>query len=249
MIDIYSRGVARIRHATTGEVYEIDAAELEWEAVGSEERQMGPENSYAAVIDHPELGQLSWSLWEYPVGMENMVETEVNDHELLENIEFGLQHLPDDDEYAEQPLPLALRLAALPAQLDELDRALARLQAAAPMLGHNRPPEEYHLELPQVDLDGARDSIADIRGELAKPDAMATADGALLQKAEGRIRLLSTKILGWLKWAGKLSGAGLVTGIGTGVGKELWEDPVALYDKLASVAETLVQWIQHIGSM
>ena len=111
MIDIYSRGIARIRHKTTGDVFEIEADELEWEAVGSEERQMGPENSYAAVVDHPELGQLTWSLWEYPVGMENMVETEVNGHELLEDIEFGLQHLPDDDEYTEQPLPLALRLA------------------------------------------------------------------------------------------------------------------------------------------
>lgn len=113
MITIHSTGIARIRHNTTGEIFEIEAEELGWDIMGSEERQMGPENSYIAVVEHPELGQLSWSLWEYPLGMENDTETDVGPHELLENIRFGLQHLPNDDDredYEPPPLPLPMRL-------------------------------------------------------------------------------------------------------------------------------------------
>jgi hypothetical protein len=231
MIDIYSRGRARIRHSETNKIFEIAADELEWEAIGSEERQMGPENTYAAVVDHPELGQLVWSLWEYPVGMENMTETEVNGHRLLENIEFGLQHLPDFDDDEESVMPLALRLALLPDQLDEIDAALQRLRSSSSMIGHNQPPSELRLEIPDDDIDQVRESIIAVRSE------------------KSRLRSLAEKVWSWAKWAGKLAGAGLVTGVGTGLGKELWEDPATLYEKLTIVADTLAMWGQHLGMM
>jgi hypothetical protein len=249
MIDIYSRGRARIRHSETNKIFEIAADELEWEAIGSEERQMGPENTYAAVVDHPELGQLVWSLWEYPVGMENMTETEVNGHRLLENIEFGLQHLPDFDDDEESVMPLALRLALLPDQLDEIDAALQRLRSSSSMIGHNQPPSELRLEIPDDDIDQVRESIIAVRSEIAGTDAISSADAVTLATAKSRLRSLAEKVWSWAKWAGKLAGAGLVTGVGTGLGKELWEDPATLYEKLTIVADTLAMWGQHLGMM
>jgi len=96
---VYCRGVVRIRHASTGEIFEIESDELDWDAVGGDERQMGPEIHYEAAIDHPELGDLTWGLWEYPVGIENHHVTDVGKHELIEDFDYGLEHgeaEPDD---------------------------------------------------------------------------------------------------------------------------------------------------------
>lgn len=99
---IYVQGTARIRHAESAEIYEIGADEIEFAEIGGEERGMGPETAYSAMVDHPQLGRLVWGLWEYPVGAENYRETDVGPHQLLENIEFGLQHeAPEDDNGAD----------------------------------------------------------------------------------------------------------------------------------------------------
>ncbi|MGH1352776.1 MAG: hypothetical protein ACRBBN_18515 [Methyloligellaceae bacterium] len=95
---VYSRGKARIKHAETGKIYEINGGQLSFEIVGVDERGMGAETTYSALLDHPDLGQLTWSLWEYPVGAENYRETDVGIHQLLEDIEYGLQHEPPDSE-------------------------------------------------------------------------------------------------------------------------------------------------------
>ena len=52
---VYVNGTAHIRHAQSGQVYEIDADMLDFESVSSEERSMGPETAYSAVVEHPEL--------------------------------------------------------------------------------------------------------------------------------------------------------------------------------------------------
>ena len=52
---IYCRGKARIRHRETGQIYEIESEELDWDVVDVDERQMGSELHYEAVVDHPEL--------------------------------------------------------------------------------------------------------------------------------------------------------------------------------------------------
>ena len=93
---VYVRGKVRVRHADSGEIHEIGADEIEFDAVASDERRMGPETTYSAVVHHPELGQLCWNLWEYPIGAENHWETDVGPHELLENVHFGLQQEPPD---------------------------------------------------------------------------------------------------------------------------------------------------------
>lgn len=96
----YARGQARIQHADTGVIYTINAGELDWEEVHSEERGMGPETFYLAIIPHPELGDLQWELSEYPIGVENFQEANVGAHRLLENFEIGLNHLPDLEDEA-----------------------------------------------------------------------------------------------------------------------------------------------------
>lgn len=93
---VYVRGKARIRHADSAEIYEIGADQIEFAVIGGDERNMGPETVYSAVVDHPQLGQLVWDLWEYPIGADNHRDTDVGPHELLENIDFGLQHEPPD---------------------------------------------------------------------------------------------------------------------------------------------------------
>ena len=96
---VYVRGKARIRHSETGEIYEIYTDQIEFHEIGQDERGMGPETTYSAILHHPQLGQLVWYLWEYPIGAENDRETDIGPHQLLEDIDFGLEGDPLDDDY------------------------------------------------------------------------------------------------------------------------------------------------------
>lgn len=103
-MQIYTKGTARIRHSGTGDIYEIESHELDWQHVGSDERQMGPEIFYSAAVEHPQLGSLYWEISEYPIGAECYRDTDVGNHELVENFDFGFAHEPeepDDDERRE----------------------------------------------------------------------------------------------------------------------------------------------------
>jgi len=103
---VYSRGVARVRHASSGIIFEIEADELDWDAVGGDERKMGSEIHYEAVVNHPELGELTWGLWEYPVGAENYHNTDVGRHELVEDLDYGLEHdEPEPDDWLDYEAP------------------------------------------------------------------------------------------------------------------------------------------------
>ncbi len=46
------KGVAKIAHAVTGKIIEINSNELDWDAVESDERQMGAEVHYEAALEH-----------------------------------------------------------------------------------------------------------------------------------------------------------------------------------------------------
>jgi len=103
---VYCNGNARIRHNTTGQVYEIEGDELDWDAVDGDERQMGPEIHYEATIEHPELGELTWGLWEYPVGIENNHETNAGPHHIIADFDYGLEHgEPEPDEWLDYTTP------------------------------------------------------------------------------------------------------------------------------------------------
>lgn len=246
MAAIYSRGIARFRHATTGEIFTIAADELEWAEFASDERQMGTEIGYSAEIEHPALGTISWELWEYPVGAENMRETHANGHELIENIEFGLQDFPDE-EAPEDDLPLALRLAALPGQLDALDQRLAELRDRSPMIGHNHAPAEFRLDIATEQIDAARASIVEIRGELAKPDAEQAANPVAVERAESRLRQMAATVRGWLKSAAILAAKGATTTVAGLVAKEVINQNASLHALIVTIADTLSSWLQVLG--
>lgn len=48
-MEVYCRGVAKIRHVETGVVYDIDCNELDWDAVGGDDREMGLETHHEAM--------------------------------------------------------------------------------------------------------------------------------------------------------------------------------------------------------
>ena len=96
-MQIICTGTAKIAHKDTGQVYEIAPAELDWETIDSNERQMGHENHYKADIEHEVLGPISWSLWEYPVGVQNHRETDANGHRVVSDFDYGLSHTPERD--------------------------------------------------------------------------------------------------------------------------------------------------------
>jgi len=105
-MEIYCRGTARIRHSATGKIYEIESDEMDWDAVGGGERQMGSEIHYKATVEHPALGELTWGLWEYPVGVENYHETNAGLHEVIYDFDYGLEHgEPAPDEWVDYSVP------------------------------------------------------------------------------------------------------------------------------------------------
>ena len=94
---IKASGQALISSADDGMVYSIDADDLEWEVVGSDEKSMGVDVLHQASFSHDELGELSWTISEYPAGAFNYASEDVNGHLLLEDFNFWYEHRPDDD--------------------------------------------------------------------------------------------------------------------------------------------------------
>lgn len=95
---IFARGTAIVQHAETSEQFEIYDDELEWEPAGGSERGMGPETIYQALVDHDELGDLRWTVSEYPVGAEGIKKTDVGRHRLIEDFDYGLEPEPEFDD-------------------------------------------------------------------------------------------------------------------------------------------------------
>jgi|GEM_PF-6592397 len=93
---IYCKGVAKIEHEATGQLFEIQFDELEWEPNGGSDRSMGSEEIYIATVEHDELGELTWTLSEYPVGTQNHQNTDVGKHQIIEDFDFGLRNDPEE---------------------------------------------------------------------------------------------------------------------------------------------------------
>ena len=67
---------------------------------------MGSEIHYEATVEHPELGQIAWGLWEYPVGIENHHETDAGAHEVVKDFDYGLERgEPEPDEWVDYSVP------------------------------------------------------------------------------------------------------------------------------------------------
>ena len=94
-MNIETAGSAQIRHRDTGDIFEIDSSDLNWELSSTEDRSMGRERIYSASIFHPELGLLEWVVSEYPAGRENFVSADVGEHQVLSSLSIKLEEDPD----------------------------------------------------------------------------------------------------------------------------------------------------------
>lgn len=84
-------------------MFEIEADEISdlWDSVGADEEPMGTRTTWEASIELPELGTLTWQLWEYPEGALNGTDTDVDGHELVSDFQITLEHDPEDSDARE----------------------------------------------------------------------------------------------------------------------------------------------------
>ncbi len=92
---IHAFGIARIEHADTGEAYTIDKDLLNFERTDSISHDGDVMVGSFAIIQHPQLGRLTWTVWEYPIRFQNDDETNVGPHKIIRN--FAFQFELDDD--------------------------------------------------------------------------------------------------------------------------------------------------------
>lgn len=161
---------------------------------------------------------------------------------------------PDDlDDPDDQP-PIEDRLAALGGQLDRIEGHVNELLAlrledarSGPAgIGHNNPPvdEEDGPNLLEV-----RDSIQEVRAELAKPEPADNADEEVVARAEGRFR----RFLAWLgaqaaQVPGKLVG-GALSFAGGLMAKYAWEHHAELLSMVGEATSTLSAWVSWLHVM
>jgi hypothetical protein len=103
-MQVYCHGYARIRCKATGSVLYVERNELNW-GVTITDREMGSEICYKGVVEHSELGRLAWSVWECPEGIESRRHTDVGEHELVEDFQYGLRHPVEPDVWGDYALP------------------------------------------------------------------------------------------------------------------------------------------------
>ncbi len=97
---IWILGKIVIQHGDTGVVYEIDGDDFEFEIDEKNQREEGIEIIYLAEFNHPELGDFTWKVCEYPVGIFNHNGWNSGKHKLLGDIDFRKEGgiLDEDDE-------------------------------------------------------------------------------------------------------------------------------------------------------
>lgn len=95
MVKVFGKAI--IKHPETGETYEIEGKHLDFEEVGRRKRSAGTETQYSASFQHYQLGELVWSLWEYPDNIVDLCEPEPP-YKLVKN-NFGFDFSGDAAHY------------------------------------------------------------------------------------------------------------------------------------------------------
>ncbi|MDR6755405.1 hypothetical protein J2Y48_000690 [Mycoplana sp. BE70] len=112
---IQTSGTAVIEHRDSGRIYEIPNGDIQWEDMDTYERDMGPEVLWVARVYHDELGELTWSLTEYPEGaISGTPEADVNGHVLRNDFSFEIAYDepdPDPDDYVFDNVPSSVSAA------------------------------------------------------------------------------------------------------------------------------------------
>ena len=84
---------------------DLSKENLDWEVVEIDEREMGVERLYEAILKKEMDGldeplEITFRIWEYPEGMVNMQEIEVNQGDVVEECDLGqfvISYYQDDD--------------------------------------------------------------------------------------------------------------------------------------------------------
>ncbi|HTK84040.1 MAG TPA: hypothetical protein VL625_03045 [Patescibacteria group bacterium] len=92
---VVTKGTAIIIDKNTGETFEIQSDELDWQPENAAMPGTEPGQRHIAQIDHPVLGTLIWSIWEYPGTSENIRETDPNGHSLEQDFEYWFESRED----------------------------------------------------------------------------------------------------------------------------------------------------------
>lgn len=100
-MQVYCQGEAKIRRAgQSGDLFTIRPEDLDWHEGGIMTLGEDVRLEHTAYFTHPELGFLQWAVWESPVGVEVERETDVGEHTLIQDFDFGLEYT--DEELAER---------------------------------------------------------------------------------------------------------------------------------------------------
>lgn len=151
---------------------------------------------------------------------------------------------PEDESYVpdvEEP-PLEQQLAALGGRLDVVEAWLNALEQPVGGMGHNRPPPEFQLVPDDREIAELRDSIAELRSELAKPDPVNDADAAVVERGDTRFR----RFFRWLRNAVIATIGAFAAGLAEGAGAEAWQDPQKFLGHVSDIAATLTNWLAHL---
>lgn len=169
---------------------------------------------------------------------------EVQSDGLFDWAPAGRRIQPEDESYVpdiEEP-PLAEQLAALGGRLDVVEAWLNALEKPIGGMGHNRPPIEFQLAPDDQDIADLRNSIVELRLELAKPDPANDADAAVVERADTRF----SKFFRWLRNAA-LGVIGIFAAGYIGeAGSEAWQDPHKFMGHVAEITSTLSNWLGHL---
>jgi hypothetical protein len=172
---------------------------------------------------------------------------EIQSDGLFEWAPAGIRVQPEDDSYVpdiEEP-SLNERLANLESRLDVVELWLNAIEQPEAGIGHNQPPPEFRIAPDEQEIADLRESIAELRLELAKPDPANEADAEVVRRASGRFQR-------FLKWVKKVVIGGAVlfaASVVEGAGNEAWQDPHKFYEHVAAASETLTSWAIHIQAM
>jgi len=109
-IPSHCTGTAKLEITETSEVFEVSPDDLDWESYCSDsDRGMGAEfHHFATVAFDSKQGnyrvEATWNIWEYPVGVLNYTDTEIEGGKLLQD--FDDYFLPDEayDDYYSQAI-------------------------------------------------------------------------------------------------------------------------------------------------
>lgn len=82
--------------ANTGETFEVQPGDLDWQQVGGDERGMGPETLWEAEVEftdrNDDLVTATWQVSEYPVGAINNSTCEVDGGKLTKDFSLSWKH-------------------------------------------------------------------------------------------------------------------------------------------------------------